>query len=53
VQDASAGALPVRQKSIICIDRYTTEAYFCVAAHSETHATDSLELPLRDTQSVK
>jgi hypothetical protein len=47
------GALPVRQKSIICMDRYTTEAYLCVAAHAETYATGSPELLLEDTYSIR
>ena len=41
-RDASAGALPIRQKSIIRMDRYTTEAYPCVVA--ETYATASQDL---------
>ena len=53
VRDASAEVLSVRQKSIISMDRYTTEAYLCPFAHAETYGTDSPELPLGDAQSVK
>jgi hypothetical protein len=42
VQDASAEALLVRQKSIIRMDGYTAEAYPCVVA--ETYATASQDL---------
>ncbi len=53
MRDASAEVLPVRQKSIISMDRYATEAYLCLVAHAETYGTDSPELPLGDAQSVK
>lgn len=52
MQDASA-ELPVRQKSIISMDRYATEGYLCVVAHAETYGTDPPELPLGDAQSIK
>ena len=35
------------------MDRYTTEAYLCVAAHAETYATGSPELLLEDTYSIR
>ena len=47
------GALSARQKSSICMVRYTTEAYLCVAAHAGTYATDSQNLSLEDTYSIR